>query len=235
MFAMKDDDHELPNVLTECAGFDSLPLRRGCARVRSRESERRPARRHDAEVRSRLRRLPSDVRFVLPSLRVARGRRKKGTCQVHAPLRGLRGLLQTMRDVVRPPKRPHRACCGVLRQMLRGVCCRLREDSRRRTDGRLRQVLPHLRQAMSRDGEDAEVRLRRRSSRRCSRLRSCQSPRSPPTQSRLLTKWRTRKRRLRNERTSHSVRSFRRWPSSALPDADVPCRAERFVFSELAS
>ena len=55
IFAMKDDDHELPNVLTECAGFGSLPLRRGCARVRRRESERRPARRHDAEVRSNLR------------------------------------------------------------------------------------------------------------------------------------------------------------------------------------
>lgn len=55
MFAMKDDDHELPNVLTECAGFGSVPLRRGRARVRRRESERQSARLHDAEVRSNLR------------------------------------------------------------------------------------------------------------------------------------------------------------------------------------
>ena len=95
---MKDDDYELPNGFTGHDGFGTT--RRERVRVRSRQSTLRP----HAEVRRRLRRLPSDVRFVLPSLRIARGRGEKGTCQVHASLRGLRGVLQNVRDVVRTTK-----------------------------------------------------------------------------------------------------------------------------------
>ena len=112
VFAKKDDDYELPNGLTGCSGFGSL--RRERVRVRGRESTRR----HDAEVRRRLRRLPSDLRFVLPSLRIARGRGEKGTCQVHALLCGLRRLLQAVRYVVCSGKHVLRLCGGMLCQML---------------------------------------------------------------------------------------------------------------------
>ena len=111
-FAKKDDDYELPNGLPECDGFGTT--RRERVRVRGRKSTRR----HDAEVRRCLRGLPGDVRFVLPSLRIARGRGEKGACKVHASLRGLRGVLQNVRDVVRTAKRSLRHCGGVLRQML---------------------------------------------------------------------------------------------------------------------
>ena len=111
-FVKKDDDYELPNGFTGRDGFGTT--RRERVRVRGRQSTRR----HDAEVRRRLRRLPSDLRFVLPSLRIARGRWEEGSCQVHAPLRGLRGVLQNVRDVVRTAKRSLRHCGGVLRQML---------------------------------------------------------------------------------------------------------------------
>ena len=124
VFAKKDDDYELPNGLTGCDGFGSL--RRERVRVRGRQSARRP----HAEVRRRLRRLPSDVRCVLPSLRIARERGEKGTCQVHASLRGLRRVLQNVRDVVRTAKRFLRHSGGLLRQMLRRLCSRLRENRR---------------------------------------------------------------------------------------------------------
>ena len=109
-FAKKDDDYELPNGLTGCDGFGFL--RREC--VRGRQSARRP----HAEVRRRLCGLPSDLRFVLPSLRNARRRREKGTCQVHALLCGLRGLLQAVCDVVRTRECFLSRCGGMLREML---------------------------------------------------------------------------------------------------------------------
>ena len=112
-FEMKDHDHDLRDNFIECDRF-------GCVRRKCNagDDRRQPARRAYAEVRSYLLSVCCGLRFVLPSLRIAVGRRKERPRRMHASLRGLRRLLPAVRDVLRTSKHNVCSCSGVLREVL---------------------------------------------------------------------------------------------------------------------
>ncbi len=81
---MKDNEHVLHN---DFDGYDCFGD--ACRKRRHGDNRRQSTRSAHAEVRKNLLGLFDRLRFVLPSLRVARQRREEGTLRMHALLRGL--------------------------------------------------------------------------------------------------------------------------------------------------